>query len=143
MNGGRDVMKIMLDTNILISAGLFPSKKMTYFLEQVTKHNRILLCTYCLEELKFVIIKKFPNKHKNIEMFLQKLPFSLVRTHDSNLKRLNISIRDEADYPVLMPAILADVDILITGDKDFVDIKIKKPEIMSPTEFLERYSQFP
>lgn len=31
------------------------------------------------------------------------------------------------------------VDILITGDKDFSDIVIEKPEIVTPTEFVARY----
>ena len=48
-------------------------------------------------------------------------------------------IRDIKDYPVLYTAIIEDVDILITGDKDFKDIDIEKPEIMTPTEFLEFY----
>jgi len=48
-------------------------------------------------------------------------------------------IRDEKDYMVLHTAILADVDILITGDKDFEDIKIERPEILTPKRFLEKY----
>lgn len=48
-------------------------------------------------------------------------------------------IRDIKDYPVLYTAIIEDVDILITGDKDFNDIDIEKPEIMTPTEFIEFY----
>ena len=31
------------------------------------------------------------------------------------------------------------LDIFITGDKDFNDVKIDKPEIMTATEFLENY----
>ena len=31
-----------------------------------------------------------------------------------------------------------DVDIFITGDKDFEDVDIYKPEIISATEFLEK-----
>ena len=48
-------------------------------------------------------------------------------------------IRDVKDYPVLYTAILEDVDILVTGDSDFSDIDIEKPEILPPTEFVERY----
>lgn len=43
------------------------------------------------------------------------------------------------DYPVLYTAIVENVDILITGDKDFSDILIEKPEIMTPAEFIEKY----
>ena len=37
------------------------------------------------------------------------------------------------DYPVLYTAIIEEVDLLVTGDKDFSDIDIEKPEIMSPS----------
>lgn len=43
------------------------------------------------------------------------------------------------DYPVLYTAIIEEVDILVTGDKDFSDIDIEKPEIMSPAQFMERF----
>lgn len=43
------------------------------------------------------------------------------------------------DYPVLYTAIIEEVDLLVTGDKDFSDIDIEKPEIMSPTQFMERF----
>ena len=48
-------------------------------------------------------------------------------------------IRDIKDYPVLYTAIIEDIDILITGDKDFSDINIHKPEIMSPSQFMENF----
>lgn len=36
-------------------------------------------------------------------------------------------IRNIHDLPVLVSAILSDVDILLTGDKDFEDVKIDSP----------------
>ena len=48
-------------------------------------------------------------------------------------------IRDSKDYPVLYTAIMENVDILITGDKDFADIDIEKPEILTPGQYLEKY----
>ncbi|GBF33744.1 hypothetical protein DCCM_2854 [Desulfocucumis palustris] len=48
-------------------------------------------------------------------------------------------IRDEKDKPVLLSAITADVNVLITGDKDFTGIDVDRPEILTPTEFLDRY----
>ena len=38
-----------------------------------------------------------------------------------------------------MSAILSEMDVLITGDKDFQNIKIDKPEILTPTQFLDKY----
>lgn len=48
-------------------------------------------------------------------------------------------IRDENDYIILHTAIIEEVDILITGDKDFKAVNIEKPEICTPSEFLEKY----
>ena len=46
-------------------------------------------------------------------------------------------IRDINDYPVLYTAIIENIDIFITGDKDFLEVDIELPEIMTPGEFLE------
>jgi len=48
-------------------------------------------------------------------------------------------MRDEYDYPILSTAILEDVDILITGDKDFAVVDIDRPEILTPSQFLRKY----
>jgi predicted nucleic acid-binding protein len=47
-------------------------------------------------------------------------------------------IRDEKDKPVLAAAIIADVDIIVSGDYDFSAINIERPEILSPAQLLER-----
>jgi hypothetical protein len=39
----------------------------------------------------------------------------------------------------LVSAILSEVDILITGDKDFWEIEIDKPEIFNPIEFTKKF----
>jgi hypothetical protein len=43
------------------------------------------------------------------------------------------------DYPALYSAIVEDVDLFVTGDNDFHDVEIEKPEIITPPDFLERY----
>ena len=35
--------------------------------------------------------------------------------------------------------IMLDSDILITGDKDFEDLGLEKPEIITATKFIEKY----
>jgi predicted nucleic acid-binding protein len=48
-------------------------------------------------------------------------------------------IRDDNDYIILHTAIIEDIDILITGDKDFAAVDIERPEILSPSEYLAKY----
>jgi predicted nucleic acid-binding protein len=52
---------------------------------------------------------------------------------------LNVNIRDKNDEEVLISAVQANVDLFITGDKDFNDINLSKPVILTPTEFLDKY----
>jgi predicted nucleic acid-binding protein len=74
-----------------------------------------------------------------LEVFLQKFPFRLVHTPAVDLVKSDFHLRDNADYPILLSAIVPDVDILITGDHDFDDVNIERPEILSPYEFLRLY----
>ena len=50
-----------------------------------------------------------------------------------------VFIRDDGDYAILHTAIVEDVDVFITGDKDFYAVEIERPEILSPTGFLTKY----
>ena len=43
------------------------------------------------------------------------------------------------DTNVLVSAIIEDVDLFVTGDRDFEDVEIEKPEIISPKDFIEKY----
>lgn len=131
-------MRIMLDTNVLISALLFPGVKMNAMMETLyTKHD-LVLSSYVVDELKDVVNRKFPQKKASIDKLLFLMSYEYVYT-PSEMDDSLFEIRDIKDYPVLYTAIVEDIDILITGDKDFSDIDIEKPEIMTPAEFMEEY----
>ena len=132
-------MKVMLDTNILISAFVFKSKKMNELIYKLSKEHEIIICSYTVEELKELINTKFKVSQKDLDEFLKIFPFNLVYSPTSVDNKL-FNIRDKDDYIILHTAIIEDVDIFITGDKDFDDVDIDKPEIMNATEFLEKYS---
>jgi len=130
-------MRIMLDTNVLISMLVFES--FNAVIDKITQKHSIVLCSYVIDELHEVIERKFPDRQKDIEKFLMKLPFELVYTPKTIEEHDLFKIRDVDDEKVLYSAIIADVDILLTGDKDFSDIEIEKPEILTPGAFLEKY----
>ena len=48
-------------------------------------------------------------------------------------------IRDMDDLPVLANAMESNIDLLVTGDKDFDDIIIEKPKIMKPRKYTDEY----
>ncbi len=131
-------MRIMLDTNVLISALLFPGQKMNAMMELITMSHDLVLSSYVVEELKMVVQRKFSKKKSTVEKLLFMMRYEYVYTPIEMKKSLFV-IRDVKDYPVLYTAIIEDIDILITGDKDFSDIDVEKPEIMTPAEFMEKY----
>ena len=45
-------------------------------------------------------------------------------------------IRDSNDQLIMRAAIAAGVDVLLTGDKDFLEAGITSPAIMSPADFV-------
>lgn len=133
-------MRIMLDTNVLISAILFPGDKINNMMNYIFLRHQLVLSSYVVEELKSVVRRKFPKKEPVIEKLLLMMSYEYVYTPDDMKKNL-FSIRDVKDYPVLYTAIIEDIDILITGDRDFEDIIIDKPLIMTPKEFSDKYIQ--
>jgi len=128
----------MLDTNVLISMILFPSARFMQMLEGITRKHTLVLSSFVVEELLDVAERKFPAKKDAVDRFLSSLGYELVYTPHKMPSNL-FAIRDKKDYPVLYTAIVENVDVLITGDKDFTDVVIEKPEIVTPAEFIEKY----
>ena len=133
-------MQIMIDTNVLISMIFFPGKQMNGLKKIICEQHSIVLCSYVVDELLKVTERKFSSKAKEVDGFLKSLPFHMVYTPKFIDADNFPSVRDEMDTPILATAILEDVDILITGDKDFSDIEIERPEILTPSEFLRQYT---
>jgi putative PIN family toxin of toxin-antitoxin system len=132
-------MDVMIDTNVVISAALFPGQRINRFLEVISQNHSLFLCSYTLEEIERVIKKKFPNRMEAMEIFLRKLSFTLIHTPTVDVVGAGFHIRDDKDYPILASAMVADVDVLITGDKDFDDVNVERPELLTIAEFMNLY----
>ena len=128
----------MFDTNVLISMIIFPNKRFLQMLEFITQKHTLVLSSFVIDELIAVIDKKFPAKKYIIESFLGKLSYEFVYTPHIIPKGL-FEIRDINDYPVLYTAIVENIDIFITGDKDFLEVNVEKPEIIIPSDFITKY----
>ena len=131
-------MKVMVDTNVLFSAIIFPGGQAAKAFAQCLLEHELVISTYVIDELKRVVVKKYPQKASAIDSFLERLSFDLVYTPETIEQGL-FDIRDPKDYPVLYTAIIENVDVLISGDNDFKDTDVTHPEIVSPKEFLEKF----
>jgi len=139
-------MRVALDTNVVISALAFPGsvsdKAMT---RMILSDCQILLCNQVLTELRMVVRRKFPEKTESIERFLR--DFSYLEISESSSVNLSSEqipdVRDPSDLPILLSAITAKADILVTGDEDLLSVAslITTLEILSPSEFLRREEQ--
>lgn len=99
----------------------------------------VSLSSFVIEELEYVVARKFPAKAQAVDALLSGMSYELVYT-PKEMRRDLFAIRDGNDYPVLYTAIVEDVDILLTGDKDFDDVEIERPAILTPSEFIDRYT---
>lgn len=68
-------MRVMLDTNILLSAGLFDKSKLSTLTVRISNEFKIVLSSQIVEELRMVTARKFPGKKKTLENFLRRLNF--------------------------------------------------------------------
>jgi predicted nucleic acid-binding protein len=131
-------MRVMLDTNVLVSAFVFPNTQINALIYKATLEHKLVLSSYIIDELIDVTKRKFPQKIKDVDLFLTRLPYELVYTPKEQAPGL-FSISDKDDYPALYSAIIEGVDLFVTGDSDFKNVEIESPEIITPREFLERY----
>jgi putative PIN family toxin of toxin-antitoxin system len=132
-------MRVMFDTNILVSAGLFRSSRLAALAERVSDEHTLVLSSQIIDELRMVMDMKFPHKKAACEAFLNKLSFEMVLTPRYVDPSIYPRIRDKSDYPILASAIIADVDVFITGDKDFLALDVERPEILTISQFAEQY----
>lgn len=125
-------MKILVDTNILISAVLFPRSKPAKALVYTTENHEMILCDQNLTELRNVLERKAPQALPDAEVLLTELSYELIPAAPHAQKL----IRDAKDQPILNAAMLYDVDIILTGDKDFLSLEMDRPKCVTVTQFL-------
>lgn len=114
-------MRVLIDTNVLISAALNPnSVPFQAYVKAASYPNHGLICEQNVDEMKRIFNKKFPNRLTSLDKFLSValLTLELVPIPtDENI--YETQIRDVNDRPILQAAMEAKADALLTGDKDF------------------------
>lgn len=126
-------MRVLVDTNILFSALLFPSSKPAKALLHIADNHEMVLCDRNITELRQILRKKAPRFLPDAEVLFAEMSYELVLAVDHAEKL----IRDAKDQPILNAAIMADVDVILTGDKDFLSMEMERPRCMTAAQFLE------
>lgn len=131
-------MRVLIDTNVLISAAL-SANGVPYqaYVKAASYPNHGLICEQNVDEMKRIFNKKFPKCLTALDKFLSiaLLTLELVPIPmDENVTES--LIRDINDCPILRAAIAAKADIILTGDKDFLESGLENPVVMTPAKFL-------
>lgn len=126
-------MKVLIDTNILISAFVFGGTAGKLFNALLDSEIEILVSEYVDSEFKEKLSQKWPEKAATVYELYHTLPIAFCKSTNKILG----SVRDKKDVPVLSDAIFNNADVLLTGDNDFLDSNIEKPLIFSPKMMLE------
>ncbi len=127
------IKRILVDTNFLFSTILFPGSTPAKALEQVIERHELILCEQNLAELCEIVSRKVPYLIGDTEKFLRKLSYEEIAVG----KDAAPQIRDDTDQPIVNAALAQNIDIILTGDKDFLSMNLDFPKCMTAAQFLE------
>jgi putative PIN family toxin of toxin-antitoxin system len=129
-------MRVFLDTNVLVSAIATRGLCADVLREVLTSH-RLVVSVALFNELKQVLRKKLQIPDELIDDAIEILQQDAHFATPSDLS--DVKIRDKDDLMILTSALIGKTDLLVTGDKELLDLgKIKDMEIVSPRGFWER-----
>lgn len=123
-------MRVMIDTNVILSAVYNPKSKPANVLRHVCEKHELVLCDYIVAECYDVIKRKFPQNIAVFDKLLATLVYELVAA-----PREGFVMIDPKDSPILNAAINTDVDIIISGDKHFLALDLERPQMLSPADY--------
>ena len=122
-------MRILIDTNVLVSAFVFGGKAGTLMNMLFESSHELLVSDYVDAEFKAILEMKWKEKSEKVYSLFHKLPFMFC---ESSPKQMG-NLRDAKDIPVLSDALFHQADMILSGDKDFIEADIERPLVFSPS----------
>ena len=126
-------MRVFLDTNVIASAvatrGICADA-----LRVILAEHELIIGEHVLTELRLVLERKFrvsPDLVRETDEFLRG-EASVI----DEASPLDVPVRDPDDLRVLEEAVAGGADVLVTGDRDLLDLPVAPPlPIVSPRGF--------
>lgn len=134
-------MKIILDTNVLISAAIFGGLSADIFTWCYERHT-IYISEFILTEFHRSLKEKLKIPEHIISARVKSFQENLEYVHPDN--EIPDICKDKDDNHICQLANYIDADYIITGDKAFQKVrKFGKTKIVSPRDFwIEKNTQF-
>lgn len=127
-------MRVMADTNIYISTLLFPASLPAKVLLHISEKHTLVLCDHIVAEIRDVVSRKRPDLLADVDILLAQLSCEMVVAPKESGQRIS----DPKDQPILNAAIMAGVDVIVSGDKHFLALDMERPKPMSAADFWQR-----
>ncbi len=129
-------MKVAFDTNVLVSAVATRGLCADIFNLVLAEHQLIVGETV-LSEMRRVLKQKMRVPDETVDEFE-----ALLRSEALIIPKAKVTpipVRDKSDMPVLAEALAGKAEVLVTGDKDLLEVSAKIPlDILSPRGLWER-----
>jgi putative PIN family toxin of toxin-antitoxin system len=133
--GKSPEMRIFLDTNVLASAFATRGLCEDIFREVIIFHEFVSSKTV-LVELERVLKEKFKVPGEVCKEVLDFLGSNIVLAE--NACKLKLPLSNESDILIVSEALAANADVLITGDKEIITLRlVAGMRVFSPREFWE------
>jgi predicted nucleic acid-binding protein len=128
----------MLNSNVIISSIYTYRGSAFQALAKASEFPyRLVLSEQILDEVYRFFYYKFPSKVQDMQSTLESAHYKLILLDKKDLIHIDESmIRDINDRLILRAAKKANVELFITGDKDFLESKIIYPKILTIAQFL-------
>lgn len=124
--------RVLVDTNVVVSALVFPESSPARALWTVIETEHLVLTQWILDELRDVVGRKWPDRLSALDLFLGTAGYELLGAGSPG-----VEVRDVDDQPILDAAISGNVDVIVTGDKDFLALEIDSPLILTVRDYLD------
>ena len=128
-------MKILFDTNVFVSAVLSGGGHCSEIIDHAVHEHELYTTTFILDELKKVFREEdFRFAEKPAGELLQFIKQFYILGQTAAI--VDPICRDPNDDQILADAFTNDIDIIITGDKDLLDLKNHKGiRILAPRDY--------
>lgn len=126
-------MRIMVDTNVLISAVYNPRSTSARAVFRVCSDHTMVLCDYIIAECYDVLLRRFPQHIPMMDKLMAELAYETVIAP----REPSSLIADPKDAPILNAAIISGVDLILSGDKHFLQLDAEHLRVLAPAAYLE------
>lgn len=129
-------MKVILDTNVLVSAvatrGLCAD-----VLREVFQNHQLVICNELIREVERILLQKIGVPADLVSDYTRLLQADAIFAEPEPGFRLHI--RDQDDVKLISSALQGGADVFVTGDQELLEMDpIQGIEIISPRGFWEK-----